>query len=351
MTNRPSFQDPKKEPTRSRQSVPISTLNPIDRTRIVLFLAITFGLTLAPYLVIFLSNWRLNSLLEGHPMRLFLVALMFAPLLANIAARLITREGWSNTMLGISFRSGRWRYFLAAWLLPPIAAILGGVLYYLLFPAHFDPSMTFYRQQGLTLYGNQLQSLGYLLVQVAIAIVKPIWVTTLLFSFAEEIGWRAYLLPKLVPLGPRKAALLVGVIHGIWHWPSILILGSNYGSDYWGAPVSGPLLFVFSVTLTSVFYTWVTLRSGSVWPAAITHAAINTWNMLVCIFCTADQTPLIGPGSQGVIGMLGYALLALLIFFNSRSFAQAPFAPAETSVPINPAGAGKTAEMAKTGKT
>ena len=68
MTNRPSFQDPKKEPTRFPQSVPISTLNPIDRTRIILFLAITFGLTLAPYLVIFLSNGRLNSLHSiDHP--------------------------------------------------------------------------------------------------------------------------------------------------------------------------------------------------------------------------------------------------------------------------------------------
>jgi membrane protease YdiL (CAAX protease family) len=162
---------------------------------------------------------------------------------------------------------------------------------------------------------------------LAIAIVRPIWVITVLYSFGEEIGWRAYLLPKLMVFGPRKAALLVGIIQGVWHWPSILLVGSNYGFDYWGAPVSGPLLFVLSVTLTGMLDAWVVIRSGSVWPAAISHGATNTWNTLVCIFCTADQTPLIGPGFQGVIGMLGYAGLAMLIFFNHRSFAQPTMEP------------------------
>ena len=33
----------------------------------------------------------------------------------------------------------------------------------------------------------------------------------------EEFGWRAYLQPKLMPLGGRTAILLTGVIWGVWH--------------------------------------------------------------------------------------------------------------------------------------
>ena len=66
----------------------------INRKRIIIFLAITFSLTLTPYLVILLGGESFQSYLEGKRLRVFLVALMFAPMLANIATWLITREGW-----------------------------------------------------------------------------------------------------------------------------------------------------------------------------------------------------------------------------------------------------------------
>jgi membrane protease YdiL (CAAX protease family) len=33
-----------------------------------------------------------------------------------------------------------------------------------------------------------------------------------IFGFGEELGWRGYLLPKLMPLGKAKAYLILGVI-------------------------------------------------------------------------------------------------------------------------------------------
>jgi membrane protease YdiL (CAAX protease family) len=130
-----------------------------------------------------------------------------------------------------------------------------------------------------------------------------------------------------MPLGPRKAVLLVGALWAVWHWPSIL-MGFNYGVGYWGAPVTGPLLFVLVLTFESTFYAWVTLRSGSVWSAALAHGASNASNSLAWIFFSGEQDPLIGPGVQGVIGSLGYAVLALLILFSPRALAQPAPAPA-----------------------
>ncbi len=45
----------------------------------------------------------------------------------------------------------------------------------------------------------------------------------MLFALGEEIGWRGYLLPKLSGLGPVRAALLAGLLHGLWHLPIILL--------------------------------------------------------------------------------------------------------------------------------
>jgi membrane protease YdiL (CAAX protease family) len=42
-------------------------------------------------------------------------------------------------------------------------------------------------------------------------------------GFFEEIGWRGYLPPKLATGYPRLAPALVGLLHGIWHLPLMLL--------------------------------------------------------------------------------------------------------------------------------
>ncbi|UCF62198.1 MAG: CPBP family intramembrane metalloprotease, partial [Anaerolineaceae bacterium] len=190
----------------------------IDRKRIFIFVGIAYGLSVAVYLVVFMrgrESGSYSNLLAGR------ILLMFAPLIAAIATRLMTREGWSNILLRPDFTRGRWRYYLAAWFLPPVATLVGAAIYYLLSPGHFDPAMTSYRELAGSPAGGATGPWGFFITQVGIGILVTPLSVTLLLSFGEEFGWRAYLLPKLVPLGPRKAALLVGVVHGVWHWPSI----------------------------------------------------------------------------------------------------------------------------------
>ncbi len=65
----------------------------------------------------------------------------------------------------------------------------------------------------------------------------------------------------------------------------------------------------------------MTLRSGSVWPAALGHGAINAAGALTVAYISGEPDLLIGPGQVGIIGSLGYAVLALLIFFSPRALA------------------------------
>jgi membrane protease YdiL (CAAX protease family) len=127
----------------------------------------------------------------------------------------------------------------------------------------------------------------------------------LFLSLGEEFGWRAYLLPKLMPLGPRRAAMVVGAIWGAWHCPAIF-LGFNYGLGYWGAPVVGPLLFVFVLIFESVFYAWVTQQSGSVWPAALAHGVHNPSTKLMGLFFLRRTEPADRPRRSGDHRIAGF---------------------------------------------
>jgi membrane protease YdiL (CAAX protease family) len=292
----------------------------IDRKRIFIFVVIAYGISIALGLTIYFNGGLMGSspYVTAPLATVLLQVLMFAPTVAHIVTRLITREGWSNTLMRPNLRRG-WRFYLAAWLLPILATIVGGVIYYLLFPDRLDLSRTWARDIGLIVIGQDLDPATFFITQVGVTLATAV-TAGLLLGFGEEFGWRAYLLPKLMPLGGRKAVLLAGVIHGIWHWPAIF-MGYEYGFGYWGAPVVGPLLFVVFALCLSAFLAWVTLRTGSVWPAALGHGAVNASPLLMLFFARGDADRLIGPMPVGIIGGLGYAVLALLIFFSPRALA------------------------------
>ena len=66
---------------------------------------------------------------------------------------------------------------------------------------------------------------------------------------------------------------------------------------------------------------WVALRSGSVWPASIAHGMLNGTSVFPTLLANATANPLLGPGPTGLVGMLGYVILALVLLFNPKAFA------------------------------
>ncbi len=291
----------------------------VDTRRTVIFLAFAFGIAWLAGLVISLTGGLTKSLHLTPTITLAPLLISFvyswAPALGHILTRLVTGEGWHGIWLRPNFRRG-WKYWLIAWILPAILTILGAVVFYLLFPQNFDPHLTRIQQR--------LQSTGrpvpvslwsFLALQVLVAIlISPI--STAIATFGEEFGWRAYLLPKLMPLGWKKAMLLMGLIWGVWHWP-IIFMGGEYGFSYPGYPWLGPLLFIWTTFCTGTFLAWVTLRSGSVWPAVIGHSAIDGIAPVGALAEAGSTNPLLGPLPTGIIGSLGFAIVALSLFFSN----------------------------------
>jgi membrane protease YdiL (CAAX protease family) len=100
--------------------------------------------------------------------------------------------------------------------------------------------------------------------------------TTVVFAvvfLGEEIGWRGFLLFRLGELtSGRRAALLTGAFHAAFHLP-LLLLTTTYQSagSRW---VVVPMVMV-TLTLAGVWYGWLRLWSGSIWPVSLSHSAFN----------------------------------------------------------------------------
>jgi len=295
----------------------------LDTRRILVFLAFAFGIAWATGLVIALTGGLANSpqLTPGLPLAGVLLATgyMWAPGLAHLLTRLVTREGWHDLYLRPNILRG-WPYWLAGWLLPAVATILGAALFFALFPQYFDPSLKMLRDMlAKSPTPTVIDPWMIVAAQIAVGIVIAPFVNGL-FTLGEEFGWRAYLLPRLMPLGGRRAAIVLGLIWGAWHWP-VIAMGYEYGFDYPGFPWVGFLVFpIFTVPL-SVFFAWITLRGGSVWPAVIGHAAVNGIAAIAVIATQGEPSLLLGPLPIGVIGAAGYIMLAVAILLIARALA------------------------------
>lgn len=91
-------------------------------------------------------------------------------------------------------------------------------------------------------------------------------------ALGEEIGWRGFLLPRLVQrFGFTVGCLLSGCIWAVWHYPGLLLADYNAGTK----PVFALTCFTLMVIADAYILGWLRLKSGSLWPAAILHASHN----------------------------------------------------------------------------
>lgn len=144
--------------------------------------------------------------------------------------------------------------------------------------------------------------------------MAPLVIVNHAAAFGEEIGWRSFLLPLLMDeLGARKAVLLDGVLWGIAHAP-LVCFGLNYTGEYPGAPWSGILMMVLFAATTGIFFSYLTLKSRSIFPACIAHGAINAIREAPLLICLDTYNALLGPKPSGLIGMTGFLVLGAIIF-------------------------------------
>jgi membrane protease YdiL (CAAX protease family) len=97
-------------------------------------------------------------------------------------------------------------------------------------------------------------------------------------ALGEELAWRGYLQNIFIDkFGAIKGIIFLGIIWGLFHLPANLA-----GYNYPEAPILGGLVYmtITCISLGAIFG-WVRIKTNSVWPAAVAHAANNVVTTVV----------------------------------------------------------------------
>lgn len=282
-----------------------------NRKHILIFVALTFAITWGMLLIMTLCGIQYGS----SESVLVLAGCMIVPAVCSILTRLITKEGFSQMLLRPKFK-GHMRYYAMGAYLPFLLILLGAAVYFLIFPSSFDITASA-MSSSLLASGVPAQQLQLVIIlQIVQGVVLGPFIN-LIFTMGEELGWRGYLLPRLVhDVGAGKAMLISGLIWGAWHAPMIA-LGHNYGIDYPLAPWLGIVMMILFCVSLGCILSFVTLKAKSAWPAAMGHSMINAIAALPVYFCIAPNV-LVGPSSTGIIGMSAIIGAAVICFIKGR---------------------------------
>lgn len=104
-------------------------------------------------------------------------------------------------------------------------------------------------------------------------------------ALGEEIGWRGFLVPELSKVvGFTGVGLISGLMWAAYHFPVLLFADYNKSAPAWYSLVC----FTLMVVADSFILAWLTLRSNSLWPAAIFHGSHNLFIQSIFTPLTRD---------------------------------------------------------------
>ena len=269
------------------------------------------------------------QLLQGNAAvyRALLSVSMFCPLAAVLAAKKV----YLHQPTGIGWKvQGKRRFWLAAWFGPAVFTVLAAVLYFAVFPSRLDTSGSWLA----TAYGGQwtpealktelgVTTTSYLIQNGLLAVtLAPL--ANMIPAVGEEAGWRGYMMPRLKEqFGLLNGRLLGGVVWGIWHWPLMLLVGYEYGTNYLGAPLLGLVVWCVVCFALNTLLDWLYEKTGCIWVPAIAHGALNAVASMPVVLtdpAEASYYTVLGPMPIGLIGML--PVLAVAVWLTLRQMKQ-----------------------------
>ncbi|MCP1164419.1 MULTISPECIES: CPBP family intramembrane glutamic endopeptidase [Bacillus] len=202
-----------------------------------------------------------------------IVVYMFTPALSSILTRIILKEGFKD----VSFSLGNlkiWKGIGFALLIP---MIICGITYSI---AWLSGIVGFQHPEGgmlepiYNMLGLQYVTAPFSFIYLVVLSGIFGSLLNLIPVLGEEMGWRGYMLTRLVDAEFSRPILISGLIWATWHVPIVIA----------GLYVVGPsvLLSVLGIYFCIVPFSYITaylrLITGSVWPSVIIH---TTWNAII----------------------------------------------------------------------
>ena len=277
----------------------------LERKSLTWFLILTFAISWTFFLIPL--AFKGDPAIYAQALGICWILGMWGPGIAAIVTTLvIAKRPFSDLRLN---KLGKFRFYLIAWFLPPLLAALTVALTTLIGTGTLDPNFTTMKQiadQAARASGQSVPVNILIISQLAQGLLLgPI--INIVFTMGEELGWRGFLLPKLLPLGQWKAILFSGLIWGFWHAP-VIAQGHNFPQH----PFWGILVMAFACVLLGAIISWLYLKTRSPWSAALAHGSVNAWGGLPMVFLLPGFDALYG----GIIlSLTGCIVLAAFIGF------------------------------------
>ena len=259
-------------------------------------------------------SWSFLVAIKGGlqlPPWAFLFVMMWIPAVVSLAMRGAFREGCADAGL----LAGRFRYWAWAYLCPLALATVAYATACALQQVHITPYL---KQQSM--YGPVPFRLTWWNADSAVAglLFQRFFVTATLgvaigfiYGLGEEIGWRGYLLPKLVRGGVKRPIFISGVIWGAWHIPFVLLFYEQHR-------YITSALYALGCVIFGVFMGWLRLASGSVFVAAMAHAAYNTFFQDLYDHSFAGPNKWFWAGDVGFWCSVAFGALAIWLYQSGR---------------------------------
>jgi membrane protease YdiL (CAAX protease family) len=225
-------------------------------------------------------------------------ALMWTPGLASIVARLVCREGFGD----VSFRFGGVRTLRAIGVAALFPLIVGLVAYGIA----WGTGLADFASKPVRGWGVEDPVARFAIRAVINGTLGTIFGSV--FALGEELGWRGYLVTRLIDAGVKRPALASGVIWGAWHVPMIL------SGQYAAGPLGwiSALIFLADIVPSAYLYAYLRLTSGSLWPTVAAHAI---WNAVIqAVFDSSTAGSSLWVGESGIlVAGVSIALAAFIV--------------------------------------
>ena len=231
--------------------------------------------------------------------------LMWSPACACVVANIVNlfekkeKFDFKKFLNNCGFKIASVKYLLLGLIIPFIYLYGGYRTYWCMYPDN-------YAYTGVPLLTVLSDCFVYTIVCV---------ISGLLSATGEEIGWRGFMVPAFRErIGTNKTLIISSFIWCLWHLPLIIFGGYMNGT----ALAYNIIAFILCIMPVGIICGLLRIKSGSMWPCAMLHAAHNAYDQAVFSILTRGDNMMYFVSETGIFTIVLAWIIAISIFISFK---------------------------------